>query len=57
MSDLNYEVCHQLAKEYFYFYCNDKRSFTHNVSNNGFLLWIYFNDDDKFHGEQELRAI
>ena len=57
MADLNFEVCHALANEYFCFHCDNKRSFTHNISNNRFVLWIYFNDDDEFYGEQELGII
>ena len=29
----------------------------HSVSNRKFIIWIYFNDEDEFYPEQELKII
>ena len=53
----NFDVCHRLANDYFHFYFEGKRSFTHNVSNKHFILWIYFNTDDNVCIDNEFKTI
>ena len=43
---MDFEVCHRVANYYFCFHFESKRSFTHNISNNVFVLWIYYNNAD-----------
>ena len=57
MAHLNFNVCHALANYYFYFHCSNKKSFTHNVCNSHFFLWIYYNDDYEFNAHDELKII
>ena len=53
----NFEDFHRLANDYFYFYFEGKRSFTHKVSNRHFALWIYFNSDNNIDMEKQLKII
>ena len=55
--DQNFDVCHRLANDYFYFNFEDKRSFAYNVSNQHFILWIHLNTDDNICIEDELKTI
>ena len=52
-----FEVCHRVANDYFYFHFEGKRSFTHNVSNNRFVLWIYYNNEDMININDEIKII
>ena len=41
-----FELCHKLANEYFHLYLNlCTRSFTRNVSNERFIIFIYYKID------------
>ena len=57
MSNIDFGCCHRLANDYFYRYCESKRSLTHKLSNRHFILWIYFIHDDKFNAEDELKIV
>ena len=57
MVDQDFDVCHQLANKYFYFYFEGKKSFTLNVSNRHFVLWVYFNIDDIINVVDQLRTL
>ena len=57
MINLNFNVCHQLANDYFYFHHQNKRSLPHNISCSYFIMWIYYNDDDDFNAYDELKII
>ena len=56
MVDQDFDVCHRLANEYFYFCFEGKKYFSHNVSNRHFL-WVYFNIDDNVNTEDELGTL
>ena len=51
------EVCHRVANDYFYFHFEGKRSFTHNVSDNGFALRIYYNNGDMINISDKIKII
>ena len=44
--DRNFVVRHNLANDDFYFHFEGKKFFTHNISSDRFVLWIYYNNDD-----------
>ena len=54
---MDFEVCYRVANDYFYFHFESKRSFTHNVNNNCFVLWIYYNNDDMVNINDEINII
>ena len=58
MSNLDFDVCHEIANVYFYFYHDDNiRSFTHTVDSSHFVILIYYNNSDSFDPYHELRII
>ena len=58
MGSLDFDACHHIANEYYYFHHDDKiRSFNHNVSCSHFVIWIYYNKDDDFDPYHELQKI
>ena len=57
MTNQDFDICHRLTNYYFHFHFEGKRSFTHNVSNKHFILWIYFNIDHNICIEDELKTM
>ena len=55
--NVNFEVRDSLANEYFYFHCDGKRSFSHDVADSCFVIWVYFNSDDEFDPRHKLQII
>ena len=45
------------ANDYFYFHLEDKKSFTRNVSNNRFVLQIYYDNDNMINLNDQIKII
>ena len=54
---MDFEVCYRVTNDCFYFHFESKKSFTHNVNNNCFVLWIYYNNDDMVNINDEINII
>ena len=55
--DRNFVVRHNLANDYFYFHFEEKKSFTHNINSDRFVLWIYYNNDDTISIHDKVKVI
>lgn len=51
------EAFHWVANNYFYFHFKGKSSFTHNVSCDWFSRWLYYNNNDVIHINEEISII